>query len=498
MMRSTIGTWIGATALMVASTGPASATLVASGAFSGHAYEVHLDSQTWNASNADATSMGGYLSTITSAGESGFIGGLMAPFTGGSGFANKEFWIGGFRTGSGNNFTWVNGEGSVGNPRIGADGYGWRDIGPEPSNNPGEDYMTINVAGTGMNWNDQFDTNVASMAGYVLEKALPSPSASATITSLTVVNEGSTNNWTTTATAGSGQHFNGTSYNWSAPGDPVGVKSGSDTAHAAINSDTQSFTYADDGAYTISVSGSGPVHQDGTEFALGTAGFSDTHNVTVLNVDPSATLSLSSTTINEGQSITVSMTATDPGADAISFVIDGQGAGTDFATSGTRSSSVVNLGPFYENNGGSVSYNLSGTATDDDGGPGTDIASLTVLNLPPSITSITAPAEVRGNESFAFSAAATDPGLDTLVFEWDFDNDGLFDDFLGDTGNFAFNSSTGFRLVTLRVSDGDGGEAFQSISILVSEPSVLLLVGMGLLAMSGGSRRRRCGPMAAT
>ncbi|NET59168.1 MAG: hypothetical protein F6K47_24410 [Symploca sp. SIO2E6] len=106
-------------------------------------------------------------------------------------------------------------------------------------------------------------------------------------------------------------------------------------------------------------------------------------------------------------------------------------------------------------------------------------------NANPTITSITGDLfGVPTNKPFNFSGLATDPGVyDTLTYEWDFNGDGVYSDFTGQQGLWAFAKS-GIYNIGLRVSDGRGGYAFSSFQVeAVPESSSWL----GLLAVGVSS-----------
>jgi hypothetical protein len=87
------------------------------------------------------------------------------------------------------------------------------------------------------------------------------------------------------------------------------------------------------------------------------------------------------------------------------------------------------------------------------------------LNVAPTITQLTQDLTVMTDEWFDFTAAATDPGIqDILSFDWDFNMDGIFDDFTGTSGQWSF-ADAGTYEVGLRVSDGDGGFAYGSFLV---------------------------------
>ncbi len=228
-------------------------------------------------------------------------------------------------------------------------------------------------------------------------------------------------------------------------------------------------------------------------------------SITVNNVAPqSLNLQLSSMTIFEGQSITAMMTATDPGNDVLTFDIDGNPAGNDGGNNvpgSTRTSNTVGLGPFYQSGLTPQTYTINGQVQDDVD-TSTTSKLLTVLNVAPTIITLSPSPGVNINQSdpVPFLVAATDPGLDVLTYEWDWDNDGMFDDFTGTSGTipgFYFANNT-INTVRVRVTDGDGGQDlgsfFVNVNAVVPEPGSIVL--WSVLSLIGGTaawRRRRRG-----
>ena len=132
----------------------------------------------------------------------------------------------------------------------------------------------------------------------------------------------------------------------------------------------------------------------------------------ILNLPPTVT-SLDIPTIYEGQSASAYITATDPGADAIAFYLNGNYAGTDPSISGTRAVST-NLGNFADN--GYIPYTAS--ALDKDGAWSAPVSGgLTVLNVAPNLSSFDLSKYVI-NEGQSVSALLTaiDPGADSETF----------------------------------------------------------------------------------
>ncbi|MGB7441282.1 MAG: PKD domain-containing protein [Coleofasciculaceae cyanobacterium] len=192
-----------------------------------------------------------------------------------------------------------------------------------------------------------------------------------------------------------------------------------------------------------------------------------TGTLTVLNVAPTLTaFNLSSNTINEGESVSASLSATDPGADGQTFFINNNQVGSSPQTSGTRIANS-SLGLFLDEG----TFTFTGQSQDKDGDYSNQlIQTLTVLNVAPTLTQLTEDLTVTIDELFNFSAAATDPGVnDLLSFDWDFDMDGLFDDFSGAGGEWLF-AEEGTYEVGVRVSDGDGGFDFGSLTVAAIAP----------------------------
>ncbi|HAZ44424.1 MAG TPA: hypothetical protein DDW76_06350 [Cyanobacteria bacterium UBA11369] len=113
--------------------------------------------------------------------------------------------------------------------------------------------------------------------------------------------------------------------------------------------------------------------------------------------------------------------------------------------------------------------------------------------------------DIRTSTLFDFAATATDAGInDILTYDWDFNGDGLFDDFTGLGGQWSF-LNPGLHTVGLRVSDGDGGFAYGSFKVKaiseaisipepkpVPEPSSTLgLLAFGAFSVSALLKRKQ-------
>ena len=110
-------------------------------------------------------------------------------------------------------------------------------------------------------------------------------------------------------------------------------------------------------------------------------------------------------------------------------------------------------------------------ASDGDGGVAFDTASVTINNVDPTADA-GGPYVVDKGSSVTLSATGSDVPGDPLTFAWDLDGDGQYDDATGASVLFDATGIDGTVLtVGVRVSDGDGGVAFDTASVTVNDPS---------------------------
>ena len=130
-------------------------------------------------------------------------------------------------------------------------------------------------------------------------------------------------------------------------------------------------------------------------------------DVAVDNVAPTVSIAGTSS-VDEGSTYTLTLTATDPGADTIgSWAID-WGDGTKDPVSGNPGSVT------HAYADGPNSYIISATATDEDGTHNAqDPIDVTVTNVAPTLT-ISGDSAVDEGSTYTLTLSATDPGSDTI------------------------------------------------------------------------------------
>jgi hypothetical protein len=237
-------------------------------------------------------------------------------------------------------------------------------------------------------------------------------------------------------------------------------------------------------------------------------------NVTVTNVAPTITSANQdgvngNITVLQGASVTLNLTATDPGNDTMSFTINGGGAGsTGVQAGGSTRTSADNA----------VQYFTPGTftntfqATDQYGanasnGPAS--REVTVLNVAPVITSLLATElpNLAGNGCLMFfTATSTDPGiLDSALYSWDLNGDNIFGDYVSADPAPPWSSTTptilyglGTHTIGVMVSDNWGGfDPINGVAYLtfecLPEPStwVAIMLSGGALAFFHRRKKRK-------
>jgi murein DD-endopeptidase MepM/ murein hydrolase activator NlpD len=213
----------------------------------------------------------------------------------------------------------------------------------------------------------------------------------------------------------------------------------------------------------------------------------DDATVTVENVTP--TVAAVGDDINEAGTATVSATFTDPGTlDTHTATIDWDDGTPPQAVSLAALASGVDH--VYGDNG---TYTVIVTVTDDDGGQGSNDATVNVGNIDPTVDLDTSDAvSFPGGDyvmtdsegTLNWSADASDVGSDDLTFTWStgdvttYFNDGVAPDpFPSPLGTFPFDASDaivaaysepGVETLELTITDDDGGTADAEAAVVIT------------------------------
>lgn len=221
-----------------------------------------------------------------------------------------------------------------------------------------------------------------------------------------------------------------------------------------------SFTPDDDGVYAVALT----VTDQGGGEGL------DSATITVENVAPTL-VDLSSPTIDENGTATVSGTINDPGGlDSVTLVIDwGEGDLVTYEYAAGTSAFSETHQYLDDDPSGTMSdvYAVGLTLTDKDSGEGTAGTSVTVANLLPVIAEIAS--ESHGS-IVTVSVTAGDPGpQDTLSYAFDCDHDGDYDLETGTTasGECDMGIREGTFTIGVQVSDDDGGVEVGTVEAVI-------------------------------
>ena len=180
-----------------------------------------------------------------------------------------------------------------------------------------------------------------------------------------------------------------------------------------------------------------------------------TATLDVTNAAPAVEADNASVTMDEGQTASNTGTFADAGVDDVTISASVGVVSQAGTQSGTWSWSLGT------SDGPDDSQTVTITAIDSDGDSTSVTFDLIVANVPPSIDAVTDDGPRNVGSPITISVAASDPAgaNDPLTYEFDFDNDLVYE-VTNATGvaQHAY-ASAGAKHVNLRVTDGDGGEA---------------------------------------
>jgi predicted extracellular nuclease len=265
---------------------------------------------------------------------------------------------------------------------------------------------------------------------------------------------------------------------------PASVNEGSDIVLSLTNpvdvpADLGSLQYAFDcgngyGAFSASNTASCPTVDNGTQNVGGKVmdkdgGYTEyTTVVTVANVAPVVDISQAAVTnlgILSGNGSFI-----DPGADTWTATVNyGDNSGVNNLT--LNADKTFALSHTYASNG---TYVVEVCVSDNAGGTGCDQAQVTVFINRPPVANAGGPYTVIEGSSVRLNASMSiDPENNIVLYEWDLDNDGLFDDATGVKPMFAALDN-GVFIVRVRVTDAGGLSSVGSATVTVkNSPPVI-------------------------
>lgn len=164
---------------------------------------------------------------------------------------------------------------------------------------------------------------------------------------------------------------------------------------------------------------------------------------------------------SEGESVTVQVTAYEPGMDIVRYEFDWNADGTvdDTSTEPMASHAFTTPG----------AKRVIVGALDEDGSTGNVAIQVLVYNSPP-VADAGTPAQTFEGEATELNASlSTEPGGHIVVYEWDYDADGLFDHSTRDPAHMHAWDSPGLYTIVVRVIDADGTFDEDTATVVVED-----------------------------
>jgi large repetitive protein len=264
-----------------------------------------------------------------------------------------------------------------------------------------------------------------------------------TVTIPTTIKEGQ--NIQLSATATDGGSSTNLTYTWNL-GDGTNPIAGRNIAH----------TYTDNGNYDVTLT---VTDKDG-------GSTQQTTTVKVDNLAPIVNLTAPKTSLNQGESLNLGVTYSDPG------IKDTHTITWNFSDGAAPVTGVTNPNHTFTKAG---TNNVTVTVTDNDGASTTKSIQIAVTNVAPTITNLNIPTNINEGQSVTLTATATDPGNDTLIYNWYIN--GATTPVVGQTINYTFPDN-GIYPVKLDVIDTDGAITTQSVNLTVNNvaPTIVSIV----------------------
>lgn len=214
---------------------------------------------------------------------------------------------------------------------------------------------------------------------------------------------------------------------------------------------TTSKSFPDNGTYTVGLKVTDQYGESDT----------DTAQINVVNVSP--LVNIQETLANNLGVLSGNGAFTDPGADTWTATVN-YGDGTGIQSLAFNPDKTFPLSHTYIANG---NYTVEVCVSDDDSASGCDQAQVTVtLNRPPIAEAGGPYVGYEGTSITLNASRSTDPDGNIILYEWDLDNDGLFDDATGVRPKFTAIDN-GIFTVRVRVTDAGGLSSEDSSTVTV-------------------------------
>jgi len=167
---------------------------------------------------------------------------------------------------------------------------------------------------------------------------------------------------------------------------------------------------------------------------------------------------------NEGSAITFDGSASyDPDGTITSYKWDFQNDGVFDRTTTTPTTTYT----FNDDFNGKVKLQV----IDNESDTAEDVKDLVISNVAPTAEA-GGPYNGEINVPVQLNGSATDPGNDALTYQWDLDNDGIYET-VGQSPQVTFNAG-GNHTVSLKVTDDDGGVGIDQAQVsIANEPPVV-------------------------
>lgn len=246
--------------------------------------------------------------------------------------------------------------------------------------------------------------------------------------------------------------------NW---GDSVEVVSG--------NPASVTHTYADGTAsYSITATAT---NEDGTFSSNSVA-------VNVSDVAPTLVIS-GAATVNEGGVYTLSLSSTDPGDDTITSWTINWGDAVEVV-----SGNPTNVTHTYAD--GAASYNITATATNEDGTFSSNSVAVSVANVAPTLA-ISGAASVNEGGVYTLNLSSSDPGADTIA-SWTINWGDSVQVVSGNPASVTHTYADGMvtHTVTATATDEDGTFSANSVSVTVNNVAPTANIGGPYTVGEGG------------